>query len=512
MAQIVKCLVAMSLLTLAAFALTGLCSAAEAAPRKSSKPRMMYNLDYDAMAPGFFGPVTPESIDACVDYLSSAGVTDLFVCVCNQRANFNSKAWEPAWDGYDPKLGDDQPFFTGVAASDTFTREFFKTYYNLYAKGCDYPQRFMARTRKARINGWLSMRMNDCHYGGTPIHPYHSKFWRDHPQWWLTDGNGAGAELDYAQPEVREHYLSLIRELCERYDLDGIELDYMRFPVYFHPGQWRQGGEIMTGFVRDARAITNKAAKRLKHPVRLGVKIDTYPWTSHRMGLDADEWAKQGLVDLVTVSPWYTGIQNDVPVEEWRCKLAGTKAQLAVCLEGGLDAGSGRRIPTPEEARGFCLSALHRGADSVYLFNWYGDTYPKWPRADYNAFVKAAGTYAGLANQPRRHPFTAPDSFNAEGEHTQPFYLPTKAAHAIFFINIGPAPTANQNAYVEIVTDGETAPTKVLLNGVECKPGAVEGKRRIYESPSGAASEGANLVTVDSDGSSSLTWVEIAVR
>ncbi len=218
-------------------------------------------------------------------------------------------------------------------------------------------------------------------------------------------------------------------------------------------------------------------------------------------------------MDLVTISPYYTGIQNDVPVEAWRGMLAGTKAQLAVCLEGGLDSGAGgRRIPTPEEARGFCLSALHRGADAVYLFNWYGDTYPKWPRADYNAFLKAAGTYAGLADQPRRHPFTTVDSFNAEGEHTLPFYLPTKAARSFFGINIGPKPKAGQKAFVEIITDTGAAPTRVQLNNVECKFAEAQGARRIYEVPPTAAAEGQNMVIVESDGSFALNWVEIAVR
>jgi len=247
--------------------------------------------------------------------------------------------------------------------------------------------------------------------------------------------------------------------------------------------------------------------------VRLAVRVHVYPWTSQRMGLNAATWAKEELVDLIAVAPWYTTIQSDVPMETWRGLLAGTKAEVALCLEGGIDSGAGgRRAPTPEEARGVSLSALYRGADSVYLFNWYGDAYTIWPREAYTAFLRAAGTYDALAKLPRRHPVTTRDPFTVEGELAPPFSLPTQAARAVFRIHIGPRPTADQKAFVEILTTADAAPGRVLLNGVECKPGGVDGPRRIYESPADTAAEGMNLVTVESSGSVALNWVEIAIR
>ena len=494
-------------------ALSGFAAAAEGLPKKTEKARLLYNLDYDALSGGFFSPVGPQTIDACVDYLASAGVTDLFICINNQRANFRSKAWESVWDGLDPEGGDEQPFFAKMPASDQTTREFCRSFYRLHEQGCDYPERMLARARKMHVAGWVSVRMNDAHFGGQPHHPYHSTFWREHPAWHLADGGGQGEELDYARPEVRAHYLALLREMCEGYDLDGLELDFMRFPVFFHPAQWRQGGELMNGFVREARSLTRQASQRLGHPVRLAVRVHVYPWTSKRLGLNAVAWAREGLVDLITVAPWYTSIQSDVPLETWRGLLAGTKAELALCLEGGIDSGAGgRRVPTPEEARGVCLAALHRGADSMYLFNWYGDAYTTWPRADYTAFLQAARTYDTLAKLPRRHPVTTADPFTQEGEFAVQPSLPLKAARTLFRINIGPRPTAGQKAYVELLTDVAAAPGRVLLNNVGCTPVGADGLRRIYEAPADAADEGANLVTVEAGGNVALTWVEIAIR
>lgn len=477
--------------------------------RRSEKPRLMYNIDYDALSGGFFGTSSPDNIDKCVDHLASAGVTDLFVCVNNQRVNYRSKVWDAMWDGYDPNAGDDQPFFADLDASEAGTREQCRNFYNLYKQGCDYPQRFLARTRKAKVSGWISIRMNDCHFGDRPNNPYHSEFWRKHPEWYLRDGGCTGTELDYAQPEVREHYLALIREICEGYNLDGLELDFMRFPAYFHPNQWRLGDEIMTDFVREVRSTTQRASKRLKHPVKLGVRVHFLPWTSKRMGTNAVKWAEEKLVDLIVVAPWYTGIQSDMPIETWRGLLSGTKAQLAYCLEDGIDSGAGgRHLPSVEEAAGVSLAALHRGADFIYLFNWYNTS----QQSNYIPFMKASRTYDALNKSARRHPVTTTDPFTAEGERSLPFTLPTKAPRAVFPINIGPKPDAKQKTYVEILTDTDAAPTRVMLNNIECKPSGGEGKRRIYECPENAADEGINLVTIESDGTFALNWVEIGIR
>jgi len=508
--HIMECFVAFLVVLSAGFALLDQSASAQGNNRKTAKPRLMYNMDYDALSGGFFGIATPDNIDKCTAYLASSGITDLFICVNNQRVNYHSKVWDAMWDGFDPNAGADQPFLADLSESESAgTQDQLRSFYNLYKQGCDYPQRFLASARKDHIAGWISIRMNDCHFGDRPNNPYHSEFWRKHPEWYLRDGGCTGTELDYAQPEVREHYLALIREICEGYNLDGLELDFMRFPAYFHPGQWRQGVDIMTDFVREVRSITQKASKRLKHPVKLAARVHFLLWTSKHMGTDAVTWAKEKLIDLVVIAPWYTGIQSDMPIETWRGLLAGTKAELAFCLEDGINSSAeGRRLPTVEETTGISLAALHRGADFIYLFNWYNLK----QQADYTSLYKASRTYDTLLNLPRRHPVTTSDPFAAEGEQSLPFNLPAKAPRAVFSINIGPKPNPNQTACVEILTDTNTPPTRVLLNNTECKLTTTQSIRHIYESPKNTAAEGTNQVTIESDGNITINWVEIAIR
>ncbi len=44
--------------------------------------------------------------------------------------------------------------------------------------------------------------------------------------------------MDFAHPEVRDHKLAIITEQLEKYEMiDGLDLDFMRFIVYFKQGE-----------------------------------------------------------------------------------------------------------------------------------------------------------------------------------------------------------------------------------------------------------------------------------
>ena len=76
----------------------------------------------------------------------------------------------------------------------------------------------------------LTFRMNDDH--GNEF--LRTQFLVDHPDWRLgtKQYQGKGA-MDFARDEVREYTFRLIEEAVRRYDSDGIELDFNRFPVFF---------------------------------------------------------------------------------------------------------------------------------------------------------------------------------------------------------------------------------------------------------------------------------------
>jgi len=498
-------------------------AAQSSAADTTSIPRgcVLYNLDCSEFFVGTFGPVVPETIDKFVDDHAAAGITDLLINVNAQRTNYRSDVWEAEWDGYDPKAGHDQPFFAGIESKRRFGPDaneglMYIDMYKLDKQGCDYPRRMIDRARHNHIRAWISLRMNDSHYPDWPNHPYHSTFWRSHPEWRLCNGpnpahtNGwSDRGLDYEQAEVREHYMKLIKEVCARYDLDGLELDFLRFDLYFRPGREHSGAKLLTAFVEQVRMVTRAAAQRWGHPVALAVRVGSTPWIARRHGLDAIAWAKAGLVDLIVPSPFYPSVNSDIPIETWKGLLIGTKVSVALGLESSTDAGGGPRLVTPEEVRGVVASGLHRGADAVYFFNLFTGPYHAWPRAVYDRLMRDVGSCAALSALPRRHPITIVRPW-AEGEPGNPSALPYNGTHGVFRIHIGPKPQPQQHLQIELVAPDHDTPLDVRLNSIPC--GAVPGQRHMYDAPSEAVADGYNLIEVNAKQNIKITWVEISVR
>ena len=98
---------------------------------------------------------------------------------------------------------------------------------------------FLDVARESDQRPFISMRLNDVHHTQHADEPhcrtgYHAigRFYAEHPESRL---GAAGSGLNWAIPEVRDHMLSFIREICETYDPAGFELDFMRFPNFFKP-------------------------------------------------------------------------------------------------------------------------------------------------------------------------------------------------------------------------------------------------------------------------------------
>jgi len=67
---------------------------------------------------------------------------------------------------------------------------------------------------------------------------------------------------------------------CRRYDLDGVELDWLRYPDFFRKGEVNVA--TMTAFVREARGILDEAAKRRGHPLRLVSRVPVTPFLARQ--------------------------------------------------------------------------------------------------------------------------------------------------------------------------------------------------------------------------------------
>ena len=413
-----------------------------------------------------------ELIDRYVDRIADAGVT-VFLCNSNaRRTNYRSRVWETFWDGYDPAGPDDQPFLASIPRSQVAAyRKGIGNMLAVHQEGVDYPARVIQRCRHDGMSPWITLRMNDCHENDNPAHPFHGSFWTKNPQLRRKNCSGYFATcLDYANPEVREFYMSLIVETLDRYDIDGLELDFMREPYVFSADKEKEGAPILTEWVREVRRRTADAAAKRGHAVRLGVRVPSRPEVAVGMGLDAIAWAKEGLIDLLVTTPRWATIEFDLPIAQWRQVLGKAKVTLA----GGLEVlyrptpGSVPSQVSPELAIGAATSVLSQGADAVYLFNYFPSAFPQ---PVYPGMLKPMASLGSVRKLPRRVGVTYRDITAPGEQYRAP--LPATGKEAAFAIRLGPVPDRHWLCDVLIgaaPAPGPLAPgLSVRVNGTACE-------------------------------------------
>lgn len=464
-----------------------------------------------------------ETVDAYVDLLADAGIRTFITCVNAQKANYESEVWEPDWSGYDPRAGDDQPVLRHIPpGAIPATRRRLESAKRLADLGINLHERFLRRCRQRGMGAWVSVRMNDVHDCLLEDSSLLSAFYKGqraagrlrathhYGDWWADRG------LDWERPEVQEHYFKLVLEQLETLDLDGLELDWMRFVYHFRPGRELAGGQVITGWLRRVRAACERAAVRLGHPVRLGVRVPTRPETARRSGLDAVAWAREGLVDLVVPTPFWTTTDFDVPVVEWKRLLEGTGARLAPGIEIRYQPvpNGPALMMSPELTAGAALPLLHGGADLVYLFNYdplpllrmkAPGGGPLWTRESFSRMSRALQSAASLAAEPRLHAVTYHD-VRAPGEPAdnalpavdsgEDFPWPPGCAVRIV---TGPKPV-DRAVELRLEFDPSTAAPeqlRVFVNSTECHAAdGVSGLNRRYIVPGPVLQDEAQVVEI----------------
>ena len=216
----------------------------------------------------------------------------------------------------------------------------------------------------------LSFRMNDDH--GNDF--LRTQFLADHPDWRLgtVQYQGSGA-MDFARGEVRDYTLELIEEAVRRYDCDGIELDFNRFPNFFKGLETDERVALMNGFVQDVRNLVDQVGLDSNRKLVLAVRVPSNygrtpptPETARKVGCDVPAWAANGWVDFVTVSE-YLFERGDLPIGVWK------QAITNVPVYGGIECtrGGGMKNLTGDEYAAAAKKLMSEGADGIYLFNFF---------------------------------------------------------------------------------------------------------------------------------------------
>jgi len=459
------------------------------------------------------GDMKPARLDSIVDKLAESHTTIMLICCCAKNTNYESKVWDVYGKGFDPNKDNDQPFFGDAPKGERDThRRWAHNIKVMLDAGVDPMQRMIDRCRMRKISPWASIRMNDAHDSGALKSPLHSRFWMEHPEYVVAGPNFK--YLDYGLKPVRDHMMVLIREVCDRYDMDGLELDWNRFPRHFRAGEEIEGGKALTEWMVEVREVVRAAEKKRKHPISLMARVAARPEVSIGMGLDAVTWAKRGLIDHLVVAPFWATTDFDIPVEKWIELLKGTRVGVTAGLEYRVQASpEGDMLHNSVECRrGAAMGALFRGSQGIYLFNYFifinnrneASEQEILSRKESVSLLKELDSVEALAAKDRSYLVTYPD-ISILGKPIRAA-LPKKleaGQSAEFRLLIGPKPLASAQGEVELALapekTGEKCVAEVKLNGQAALDGAG------YAFISTAFREGYNVVRVNNVGTSAMT-------
>ena len=236
--------------------------------------RVIYNQDCTNLFACTAEPMEPRHVDRMVDEVADGGADLMLINPNAQRLNYPGRAWQTFWEGYAPGH---RAFFGPVADKDVAVREAWVVQMKRLAdQGCNYLARALGRCRQRGIAPGISVRMNDMHDAPTPGTHLFSRFYMEHPELRLANPpicSWSATGLNYAHRAVRDHYLALIRELVQDYDLDVLELDFLRFSSYFPRDEFDRHCDIMTGFIREVHALLADSGR----PVALMARVPATP-------------------------------------------------------------------------------------------------------------------------------------------------------------------------------------------------------------------------------------------
>ncbi len=225
--------------------------------------------------------------------------------------------------------------------------------------------------RDAGVVFFPRVRMNS-HYVLDPQHPGYGRFRREHPELLIGRPGETAPEgsiewairtgLNYAFPEVRAHMTRIIFEVFERFDVDGVELDFMRHPAFFRMEEAYANRYLITDMVRCLRERLRVVSAERDKDLLLAVRVPPTLADSVRIGLDVPRWIAQELVDIVVVGGGF--IPFETPVGEFVEAARRTDCRVYGCIEA-------TRYIDEKNLRALASRWWEDGASGIYLYNFY---------------------------------------------------------------------------------------------------------------------------------------------
>lgn len=209
----------------------------------------------------------------------------------------------------------------------------------------------LAHERGLEIHAWINcvnvFSGNESSVLNNPDHICQRK-----PEWIVEDVRDGSKSfwLDPGLPEVREYLSDLIAEMVENYDVDGVHLDYIRYPgknfdddfsfgIYnggLSRDDWRRNN------ITELIDLINRKIKAIKPYVKLGAAPigvyknhkGMYAWEGYtEVYQDSREWLRKGVLDYVVPQIYWGMNENprfDLVGKDWLDNAFGRSVILGI--------------------------------------------------------------------------------------------------------------------------------------------------------------------------------------
>ncbi len=358
-----------------------------------------------------------------------------------------------------------------------------------------------------------SNRINDVHdFGHRLEKPYErwSKLKTDHPEYLFgTIGEklryGKWSAVDFSFQEIRNLCIKYYTEVCENYDVDGIELDFFRHLHLF--GNVARGDvatheqlDMMTDMVIQIRRMTERVGMKKGKPILVLVRIPDSSEYCKCVGIDIERWMAKGLLDLVVgsdyfrLNPWRYLVELG---HKYGVKVYAGLSEPRVAAEHPLLV----RFQNPV-SRARCAAAWQAGVDGLYIFNEYNT------RSRYLSEIGSAGK---LKHKDKlyfaTYLYKDPKTYLKDGDNyfTLPLLLPSYPTvigsdPKIFSLEIGDEEATAKIALILYLQKSGQVAIKAEINGFPLKyMKSTEDGLYVYEVSSGIIKQGENFLRVSCD-------------
>jgi len=196
---------------------------------------------------------------------------------------------------------------------------------------------------------------------------------------------------DPAKREVRKHESEIMIEVASNYDIDGIQLDYIRYPedaegcfcdhcrmtfkglfgvdpreiaqLDENMSKWIQWrAENITGFVRDLRRDMKKTNPKAELSAAV---FKDYPRCLMHLGQDWPKWVEEGIVDFLCPMTY----EYDLRVARYHARNHRAAVGKNALLYEGLGKASSQSKLSPREVLAQATAFREEGANGITVFS-----------------------------------------------------------------------------------------------------------------------------------------------